>query len=221
MKFFINQVKELCQVKKQRSFEEEERDMYFRQIESAREGLSKQEAEYIIRKKAVQDISDHQYLELKVARAKRAFSSGIHLRRCFQVDKQRASHLKYELEKEVQAEAVHQDNEAQEAARQRMLDKAEVAEETSYIKKRSADEALAFQQNMKELTSVSPTFVPNILIGQSYVTAAICWLRICSLIRRISLGNLRLVLFFVSCLNAKDIPSRAFSTRSVVHPSKC
>ncbi|XP_055345521.1 dynein regulatory complex subunit 4-like isoform X2 [Paramacrobiotus metropolitanus] len=131
MKFAIRQVQELVQLKKERSAVEEERDLFFRQLETARQQLQQQEAQLLLRKKDIQDVKDKQHTELKIYR-------------------QRANHLKYEASKEAESENGHQEALAREALKQRVSERAEIAREAMYVQRKAVDEEQAFLQNAKE-----------------------------------------------------------------------
>ena len=53
-------------MKKQRAFEEQERDMFFRQLEVARDQLVQSKAKFLSTHKDIEKIKENQHLEQKV-----------------------------------------------------------------------------------------------------------------------------------------------------------
>ncbi|OWA55729.1 hypothetical protein BV898_20117, partial [Hypsibius exemplaris] len=65
IKFIISSAKELCEVKKKRSFQEQERDVFFRQLEIARSELMANDTEFLTKKRDIQKAQEYHHLELK------------------------------------------------------------------------------------------------------------------------------------------------------------
>ncbi|GAV09070.1 hypothetical protein RvY_18668 [Ramazzottius varieornatus] len=128
----VAEVKQQQDARKQRSFEEQERDMIFRKLEIARAEMTKEEAEKFTTLRTIEQNRMIEQAELKVAR-------------------QRARHLRYELEQECNKADVKTAAFAKEAREDHANILMEISHEHDETTAKNFDNRRAYEQQTKEL----------------------------------------------------------------------
>ncbi|GAV03335.1 hypothetical protein RvY_13776 [Ramazzottius varieornatus] len=133
VKNIIERVKELYSLKKQRALEEQERDLFFRQLEVARDELVQNEARFLSTHKDIDKVKESQHLEQKV-------------------NQQRARHLRYEQSREIEVEERAQDRVSLALATATARKREELRAQAERLQKETTEERRAAAQSIKELS---------------------------------------------------------------------